>query len=866
MAIIKFTKKYTDPNFALLNRYPDQFVDAKAKEDKDWWKVNMDYFYNLAIQQYTHNRRRIVPNYELIKGILRRSDFYNEPMVASFTETLLKNEDLPSYVKHYNILSSPLNTMVGEMTKRPDNVIVKAFDDDSKSEELQFKTDILQKLVMTIVKQQLQAKAAQDGEELEEDDLDAMTAEKAEEYLTNYTSLAERWGARMLDLLKMRFSLREKSEDAFRDLLISAKQFYLIYPDSSPFGFNVRVINPKNAWFLSTQDTKYISNPLDPNIGAYAAGTIDIMEFSQIINEIKLTKDEIEHLRDLSQQGYLLNSKDSNLVHPGKAGYDSVTYDNYDPAVLQYRQLLEGEARENHDELSNLLGITSSAAVFGNKFLVIRAYWCSKKKIGELKYIDEDGAEQTTMVGEEYKSGMHPQQVSLEWGWINQWYEGIKIGLDIYYVKPVEILDYCPLIGCLFESKNIGDPQSLVDQMKAFQMLYNIAMNKLFKLTEKDIGIVFLTSIRHVPVPKDGAHQDALEMWEAEAREKGIIFIDDSPENLKAPSSFNQHTNVDLSRAREIQGYYDLAVQMRTECWKLIGISEQRLGESKATETATAINSALTQSYAQTESWFAQHEYTLNKLYQALLDAALKIESTKPKSTISYISTEGEPAFVQINGPDLKLKELGVFVTSRADDAQNFKEFRQLSQAMLQNGASPYEVSILYSTKSMRQMKDIFKKLKKDMDNRLAQEQQLKQQELEQSQAQFEKGQQLLMLQHEKDQAFAAYQAEQDRLSKEKIAMINAASKAGGEDINENGLPDVLEISKHDLEMTKAEREYQLKIKELTQRQQEILTTQMVAAQDRELQKEKLKMDKYKADMTLKVAKENKPPKPAAKK
>ena len=48
-------------------------------------------------------------------------------------------------------------------------------------------------------------------------------------------------------------------------------------------------------------------------------------------------------------------------------------------------------------------------------------------------------------------------------------------------------------------------------------------------------------SIRHIPIPKDGDAQDALDIWEMEARNRGVVFIDDSPENLKSPSSsFNQ--------------------------------------------------------------------------------------------------------------------------------------------------------------------------------------------------------------------------------------------------------------------------------------------------------------------------------------
>lgn len=856
MAIILFTKSYTSPDFALLNRYPDQFVSDKIKQDTDWWKINMDYWYNIAVQQYSYNRRNIVPNYELVKGVLKHSDFYNEPEIQSFTETILKNEKLPAYVKHYSILTPVINDLVGELSKRPDNALVKAFDDDSKSAELQFKTDVCQKLIIDTVKQSVQASAAAQGLKLDDqDDIEKMTQQKAQEYLTSYTSLGERWGARMLEFLKMKLNIKEKSEDAFRDLLISARDLFHIFEDNSPLGFSLEVINPKTFWNLTNQDERYTSDPLDKNRGSYACGTVDIMEFSEIINKFKLTKEEIEHMRDIAQQGYLLSGRKSNLISPVVPGPNSVTYDTYDPLVLQYRQIMEGEMIENKDELHDLLGLTQSAAVYGNKFLVVRSYWNSKKKVGKLTFIDEDDQEQTVLVDENYKSGMHPQQIDLEWGWTNQWYQGVKIGLDIYYVKPLEILDYCPIIGCFYEGKNTTKVASLVDQAKPFQMLYDVSMNKLFRLLEKDMGVVFLTSIRQVPVPKDGDHQDALEVWEAEAREKGIIFIDDSPDNANARSTFNQHQAVDLSRSREIQAYYELAVQMRNECWKLVGISEQRLGESKATETATGINSALTQSYAQTEPLFAQHEYVLNKVYQALLDTAMYVESNKPQSTISFISGEGEHCFVQINGSDLKLMDLGVFVTSRAEDAQNFREFRQLSQAMLQNGATPYDVSVLYATKSMRKMQEIFKDLKDQQDQFKQQEQQNEQQATQQKQQQFEQAQQLAQTQHEKDQTFEGYQRDQDRMSKERVAIITASKATEGASIDQ---VDPVALSKLDNERTKMDRDYQLKIQELTQKQQQILAQQNATSQTNNLQKQKIDVERHKIDQQVKIAKLNK--------
>ena len=60
-------------------------------------------------------------------------DFYQEPDVKSFTEVLQGDLGLPAYVKHYSIVTTPINELVGEISKRPDTFRVKAFDDDSQS-------------------------------------------------------------------------------------------------------------------------------------------------------------------------------------------------------------------------------------------------------------------------------------------------------------------------------------------------------------------------------------------------------------------------------------------------------------------------------------------------------------------------------------------------------------------------------------------------------------------------------------------------------------------------------------------------------------------------------------------------------------
>ena len=749
-------------------------------------------------------------------------------------------------------MTTPINELVGEISKRPDAFRVKAFDDDSKAEELEFKTQILQDYVVSQAQRKILEKAALEGEEVSDEEIQDKTLDQVKDELDSYTSVAEKWANHILTAEKAEFVLKEKSEDAFRDLLISSREFFHIYEDNSKTGFNIEVANPKNTWFLTTPDRKYISDTTGRSQGAYAAGIVQVMELSEIIEAIPdITKEEIDHLRSSLQDYGLINVRESNLGNPNAIpGQDSVQYDTYDPLVLQTRMIIESEMKENNDGLKDFLGLTSNVSSFGYKYVVVRAYWISKKKIGKVIYLDEMGNEQSMLVDENYKSKTIPTEESLEWGWINQWYQGIKIGPDIYHIKPYKLLPYCPIIGQVFEVKNT-EAKSLVDMMKPFQVIYNVCMNQLYKLLEKEVGKVQLMSIRHIPIPKDGDAQDALDVWEMEARNRGVVFVDDSPENLKSPSGFNQFTSLDLTRTQEIQARYTLAQQIKNECWELIGMSRQRLGSVQASESATGTNAAITQSYAQTEPLFVAHEYVLGQLYQAIIDAALYVEAKKPQSTISYITSEGESAFVSVNGTDLRFRDLKVFLTNRPEDRQMFSEIRGLSQAVLQNGGSLHDVIELYSTNSMRQMKQVFKKLKDRQEQLQDQQLQQKQQELEQQQqqvqAQIESAQQLAAEKLANDN----YQAELDRINKKEIALIAAEAKGGPlSDIDESGAPDVLEINKLAFEQSKAAKDYQAKMND-------IQSKNALAAQKLQVEREKLQVARENQANDLAVAREN---------
>ena len=375
MPIIK-TIKGSAIDYSKYNIFPDQFVSEKEKAGDDWVKTSMDYFFSVGQAQFIKFRDTHLRNYDLVKGKVDPRDFYakgENKELDSFVQDLTQDVDLPNYVKHYSILSAPLNELVGELSNRPDATRVKAFDDDSKNEELQFKTAITQQYIMQEAKKRILGIAAINGEQIQDDQqVQQLTMDNVQEYLTDYTSLAEKWGNHVIEAAKMNFNMKEISEDCFRDMLISGMEYYHIYEDNSKLGFAVENLNPKNVWVLTSPDRKLVKS-------AYAAGTIHVMELSEVLDRFpKLTKEEIEHLRLSSKQANsILSPRESNYgknIH----GWDSIKYDTYNPLIERERALVESQIADNSDDTSDWFGLSSNIGTFGYKYVVTQAYWKSK--------------------------------------------------------------------------------------------------------------------------------------------------------------------------------------------------------------------------------------------------------------------------------------------------------------------------------------------------------------------------------------------------------------------------------------------------------------------------------------------------------
>ena len=193
-----------------------------------------------------------------------------------------------------------------------------------------------------------------------------------------------------------------------------------------------------------------------------------------------------------------------------------------------------------------------------------------------------------------------------------------------------------------------------------------------------------------------------------------------------------------------------------------------------------------------------------------------------------------------------------MFLTNRPEDTQMFNELRQLAQPLMQNGGSLNEVIELYSTKSIREMKKVFKSLQDKQDAMKQQEMQQKQQQLDQQQQQSEATLAQAQQQYESKIAHEDYQNELDRISKKEIALIQTYGKNENAlaDADKSGVADILELSKFTSEQNKADKDYQAKI-------MDIQSKNTLAAQKLQVEREKNQIARENMINDLAVAKEN---------
>lgn len=802
--IIEALKEYTDPvNHAYF--YPKQFISKKEKESEHWIKSTLDYFANIAFAQYKQNVT-FRKNYRLFNGEFNFEDYNNsaeiQEMIQYLSDVPEQDPEIPQHLKHYSIVTPPVNQLKGELNNRPHKYKVKAIDDDAVNETIDFRTNLIKDFFVQNLYASLEGQDVNPEQRMEME-------QQIQNQILDYTSTAEEWGNKLLTALRYTFNFKDKSQQSFLDFLITGKEFHHFYPDNSRIGFNYKVENPSNVWYLANRNAQTTND-------CWALGTIEVLSMSEIIDRYTLTGEEVEHLNERALQN-LRNNEYSPLA----------------PALPDPQDPLWQLTFENVGDFANG-GIDTNVFSFNSQhaFTVVTAYWQSKKRIFKRTYLDEDGYQQEMFVSEDYKIDKEIGDVSLEELWINEWWRGVKIGADIYIeVEPLEFIDRAPIVGIINTSRNTQG-KSLLDLLKPYQVLYNICMNQIWELLEKEIGVVFLGDLKVVP-RKDS--QDPIETMLWNARNRGTLLIDTSIENTGGAVQFNQFSRLDLTRSAEIQVRIQLAQQLRAEAYTLVGITPQRLGSAQASEAATVNNNALQQSFAQTETWFAWHDSTMRDVYQTILEIAQYIELQKPTSTLNYLNTDLENVFLRINNNEL-LHELFVFVSSYAEDKQTLDQLKQLAQPAMQNGAELSEMLDLFTADSERSLRRTLQDVQKRKQAILDQQNAVQQQQLQQQQEQFQVKIQVEEQRRREEAAREDMNKELDRQNRLEVEKLRGIANEGSysptidtTDLLIKQTKVSQEISKQNFDKSMKNKEMMLKEKELQLKEKDIDTKLEIA-------------------------------------
>jgi hypothetical protein len=832
---------------------PPQMIPLK-KKDKKWKERTMDTLESIGRSQYNNNIY-LVENYEMVKGKFIYSHYIEREDYNDLVTQLTREFDLPSHLRHYDIISQVINTLSGEYQKRPDIFRAKDYSEKSSNNYVRQKSELLVQYVMEELNRTITEKLVKEGldpnrqdfsseeEQVEyqnqvEERRQTMTPPEIEKYMnTKWMDQAEIWAEHQLNFDKQRFNLAEKEKVEFEDMLVSDRCFRHFY--LTPDGYNQETWNPINTFFHKSPDVNYVEE------GDYV-GRVFYLTIPEIINRygFLMKEEEILSLENYKQEQY-----DSDKM----GGWGNGEYVGTIPdTIIPFKQYGEykfvtdhlGFDPNNPDVTSNnnilmALGEGSVPVNTNAVFQVTEAYWMSQRKIGKFVYYDhETNAPMTMLVDEQFEIkgveelensfmelGDENRMNTITWTWVNQVWKGIKIGnisgnlLEPIYldVKPNEFQfkgdmniygAKLPVCGQVFSNRN-SESMSLVDLMKPHQIGYNVAMNQLYEIMQREIGRFMLMDINMIPSGKDWGGPGNYERFMLVAKQLGIGVVDASPANTKN-SNFAHLQQVDLDESARMMSRLKIAEAFEQFALKQVGITPQRLGSIMASETATGTEQAVNQSYAQTESYFTNFSNYKRRCMQMNLDIAQYVAVNKDEIIISYLNSDMSRAFTKLLGSDLLVSEMGIMVVSSQEIQRQLETMRTLA---IQNNTlfnNPVDVYAIVTTNSPAELKV---QLETTYKNALKEQQAQRDHEQELAKQQGENAKAI----QDAKLAWDADQKDKDRANERYIAevkAVGAGTLGQGPDMDGSGIPDALEVQKYNLELDKHSEDIVLKRQE----------------------------------------------------
>lgn len=397
---------------------------------------------------------------------------------------------------------------------------------------------------------------------------------------------------------------------------------------------------------------------------------------------------------------------------------------------------------------------------------VLRVYWKSRRKIKKVKSYDpETGEEQFDFYPETHiiDPDMGEEEQVF---WVNEAWEGTKIGNDIYVnmrPRPVQYnrlsnpsACHFGIIGSIYNI-NGNEPFSMVDMVKPYAYMYDVYHDKLNKLIAKNFGKIVRLDFAKVPKGWD------VDKWMYYIKVNGIAAEDSFKEGNvgvatgKLAGAMNNASSgvIDASLGNEIQQFVSLLEWIDTQIGQLLGISKQREGQISNRETVGGVERATLQSSHITKWLFFIHEDVKKRVLECLLETA-KIALKGRKKKFSYILSDGAERIMEIEGDEFAECDYGLVVDNSNGTQELNQKLDTLAQAALQNQIINFSTMMkLYTTSSMSEklrLVEIYeKKMQQQQQQQQEQQLQLQQEQLKQQAEQAEKQQQIQYQMHRED-------------------------------------------------------------------------------------------------------------------
>lgn len=818
---------------------PIQFISRKDKDD-EWAAWNLDWLEWQGMKQIRRNARRLMKNYKLAKGIIDRTDYIieDDPEYADLIETLTKEDTSALELKFYPIIPNVINVLVAEFAKRNTTVSFRTTDETSYNELLEQKRAMVESKLLADAQQKMVLKMIEMGADMEDPEIQKALQPEAlrelpeiEQYFKkDYRSMLEEWAEHQMRVDYERFKMDELEERAFRDMLITDREFWHFKMNDDDY--EVELWNPVITFYHKSPDVRYVSQ------GNWA-GKIDMLTVSDIIDKYGylMTEEQmlsLEAVYATKSAGYPIGGQQNDGSY-----YDATKSQEWNSGQpgLAYRQFstLNDGPSGNGDIVEWILSESEDYFDYQNTDMlrVSTIYWKSQRKVGHLTRIDENGDLIQDVIDESYNVSLKPIYDTrlfknktkdnliagehIDWIWINEVWGGVKIGpnrpgyagLNNYSadgVNPIYLginrqktgripfqfkgdatLYGCklPVEGSVFSDRNTRST-SLVDLMKPFQIGYNIVNNQIADILVDELGTVIMLDQNALPrhsLGEDWGKNNLAKAYVA-MKDFQMLPLDTSITNTENALNFQHYQVLNLEQTNRILSRTQLANYFKQQAFEVIGITPQRMGQQVEQATATGLRIATANSYAQTETYFMNHcDYLMPRVHQMRTDLAQYYHSTKPSVRLQYVTGADEKVNFEIEGSSFLLRDFNIFATTKANHRAVLEQLKQLAISNNTTGASVYDLGNIIKAESIAEVSHILKSTEdKQLKQREAEMQQ--QQQMQQQAIQAKQQEDMMKIQFEQEEN------EKDRQNDLLVAQIRGAAYGSTADINQNEMSD----------------------------------------------------------------------------